>query len=46
MQPLNEKSVRLPQVIAVAGPTASGKTGLAVELAKKYHGEVVSADSF
>lgn len=45
MQPLNEKNVRLPQVIAVAGPTASGKTGLAVELAKKYHGEVVSADS-
>lgn len=32
-------------VIAVAGPTASGKTRLAVELAKKYSAEVVSCDS-
>lgn len=32
-------------VLVVAGPTASGKTALAVELAKKYNGEVVSADS-
>lgn len=32
-------------VIAVVGPTASGKTALAVELAKLYDGEVVSADS-
>lgn len=32
-------------LIVVAGPTASGKTRLAVELAKKYNGEVVSADS-
>ncbi|MBR2284178.1 MAG: tRNA (adenosine(37)-N6)-dimethylallyltransferase MiaA [Ruminococcus sp.] len=34
-----------PFVLAVAGPTASGKTWLGVELAKKYGGEVVSADS-
>ena len=34
-----------PKVIAGAGPTASGKTALAVELAKKYNGEVISADS-
>ena len=34
-----------PRVIAVVGPTASGKTWLGVELAKKYGGEVVSADS-
>ena len=34
-----------PKVIAVAGPTASGKTALAVELAKKHNGEVISADS-
>ena len=33
------------KVIAVVGPTASGKTSLAVELAKKLNGEVVSADS-
>ncbi len=32
-------------IICIAGPTASGKTALAVELAKKYHGEVVSCDS-
>ena len=33
------------KVIAVAGPTASGKTKLAIELAHKYNGEVISADS-
>lgn len=32
-------------VIAVAGPTASGKTELGVRLAEHYGGEVVSADS-
>lgn len=32
-------------VLVIAGPTASGKTALAVELAEKYSGEVVSADS-
>lgn len=34
-----------PFVLAVAGPTASGKTWLGIELAKIYGGEVVSADS-
>lgn len=34
-----------PFVLAVCGPTASGKTWLGIELAKKYNGEVVSADS-
>ena len=32
-------------LIAVIGPTASGKTGLAVAIAKKFGGEVISADS-
>lgn len=32
-------------VIAIVGPTASGKTGLAVSVAEKFDGEVVSADS-
>ena len=32
-------------VLAVVGPTASGKTALGVQLAKYYQGEVVSADS-
>ena len=34
-----------PRVIVVAGPTASGKTRLGIELAKLYNGEIVSADS-
>ena len=29
-------------IICIAGPTASGKTALAVELAKELNGEVVS----
>ena len=33
------------KLIAVVGPTASGKTGLSIALAKKYNGEVISADS-
>ena len=32
-------------IICIAGPTASGKTALAVELAKEWNGEVVSCDS-
>ena len=32
-------------IICIAGPTASGKTALAVELAKEFGGEVVSCDS-
>ena len=34
-----------PTVIAVVGPTASGKTALAVEIAKRHGGEVISCDS-
>lgn len=33
------------RIVTVAGPTASGKTALAVALAKRLNGEVVSADS-
>ena len=32
-------------IICVVGPTASGKTKLSIELAKAYHGEVLSCDS-
>ena len=32
-------------IICIAGPTASGKTALAVELAKEFGGEVISCDS-
>src|SRR3989338_4329550 len=33
------------KLIVILGPTASGKSDLAIKLAKKYHGEIVSADS-
>ena len=35
----------MKNIICIAGPTASGKTALAVELAKELNGEVVSCDS-
>jgi tRNA dimethylallyltransferase len=38
------KSVK-NKIIVILGPTASGKTSLAVKLAKKYNGEIISADS-
>ncbi len=34
-----------PLVLVILGPTASGKTSLAVKLAAKYQGEIISADS-
>ncbi len=34
-----------PRIVCVVGPTASGKTKMGVELAKAFHGEVVSVDS-
>ena len=37
-------TAKLP-VLAVVGPTASGKTALSVELALRLHGEIISADS-
>ena len=33
------------KVIVICGPTASGKTSLSIELAKKINGEIVSSDS-
>ncbi|MCI2056988.1 MAG: tRNA (adenosine(37)-N6)-dimethylallyltransferase MiaA [Oscillibacter sp.] len=33
------------KIVCVVGPTASGKTKLGVEIAKRYHGEIVSVDS-
>lgn len=36
---------KLPRLIVVCGPTASGKTDLAIVLAKKFNGEIVNADS-
>ena len=34
-----------PKVIVIVGPTASGKTALSIELAKKIDGQIVSCDS-
>ena len=34
-----------PKIIVIAGPTASGKTALSIELAKKIDGEIISCDS-
>lgn len=33
------------KLLIISGPTATGKTALAIELAKKYNGELISADS-
>lgn len=43
MDALSEK--RVPRVVAIGGPTATGKTALSVALAKHFDGEVISADS-
>ena len=34
-----------PRVVAVGGPTASGKTALSVALARAFDGEIINADS-
>jgi len=36
---------KLQKLIVIFGPTASGKTELAIKLAKKFNGEIVNADS-
>lgn len=41
---MSVENIKIP-VIVVVGPTASGKTSLGIEIAKKYNGEIVSADS-
>ena len=41
---VQETSVK-EKVVIIAGPTASGKTGLSVKLAKALNGEIISADS-
>ncbi len=35
----------MKEVIVIVGPTASGKTNLSIELAKRLNGEIISADS-
>ncbi|MEO1438232.1 MAG: tRNA (adenosine(37)-N6)-dimethylallyltransferase MiaA [Bacteroidota bacterium] len=38
-------ALNIPLLVVITGPTASGKTGLGVQLAKHYQSEVVSCDS-
>ena len=33
------------KIILISGPTASGKSRLAIDIAKKFKGEIVNADS-
>ena len=42
---LMKNSAKKPRILAVIGKTATGKSDLAVMLAKKYGGEIISADS-
>jgi len=37
--------VRNDKTVVIVGPTASGKTNLAIKLAQKFNGEIISADS-
>lgn len=37
--------IKKPKILIIAGPTASGKTKLGIELAKHFNGEIISADS-
>lgn len=39
------KKLKLPKLVVILGPTASGKTNVAIKLAKKFNGEIISADS-
>lgn len=36
---------KIPKLLVIVGPTASGKSDLAIKLAKEFKGEVISADS-
>ena len=40
-----QTSTLTPKIIAIVGPTSSGKSELAVSLAKHFNGEIISADS-
>ena len=35
----------MTKLVVIVGPTASGKSALGIKLAKKFHGEIISADS-
>jgi len=35
----------MKKILVICGPTATGKTGLGIKLAKKFSGEIISFDS-
>lgn len=39
------KQIKSKKIVVILGPTSSGKTALSIKLAKKFNGEIVSADS-
>jgi tRNA dimethylallyltransferase len=42
---MNKQNNKLPKLIVILGPTACGKTSWSIKMAKKYNGEIISADS-
>lgn len=42
---MTQSNKKKSKIIAIVGPTASGKTSFAIDYAKKHNGEVISADS-
>src|SRR3989338_951335 len=45
MLPKMKQNTDKQKIIIIAGPTASGKSDLSIKIAKKYSGEILSADS-
>ena len=44
-QPLEKAHINRLPIVVILGPTGSGKTGVAIEIAKAINGEIISADS-
>lgn len=42
---MNSPSEQLPPIIAIVGPTASGKSELGIEMALRFGGEIINCDS-
>lgn len=42
---MRSETKKLPKIVVICGPTASGKTEWGLRLAKKFKGEIISADS-
>jgi tRNA dimethylallyltransferase len=43
--PMDLEQPRLPPIVLIAGPTASGKSALAIELARHFGGVIINADA-